>query len=68
MEQLPFIIANKIASSGTKFQGATAVHFLEKSIDEQKSYWDGKISEAISNDIIAELDSFFNNPIFSINL
>ena len=67
-EQLPFMIANAIARDGTKFHGPTGIHFLEKSIDEQKSYWDDKISEAISNDIIAELDSFFNNPIFSINL
>ena len=66
MEQLPFMIANKIAKEGTKFHGPTGIHFLEKSIDEQKSYWDDKISEAISNDIIAELDSFFNNPTFSI--
>ena len=65
-EQLPFMIANAIARDGTKFHGPTGIHFLEKSIDEQKSYWDNKISEAISNDIIAELDSFFNNPLFSI--
>ena len=64
-EQLPFMIANAIARDGTKFHGPTGIHFLEKSIDEQKSYWDDKISEAISNDIIAELDSFFNNPIWS---
>ena len=62
-DQLAFMIAKKIGRDGT-----TGIHFLEKSIDEQKSYWDDKISEAISNDIIAELDSFFNNPIFSINL
>ena len=62
-DQLAFAIAKKIGRDGT-----TGIHFLEKSIDEQKSYWDDKISEAISNDIIAELDSFFNNPIFSINL
>ena len=62
-EQLAFMIARKIGNEG--YEG---IHFLEKSIDEQKSYWDDKISEAISNDIIAELDSFFNNPIFSINL
>ena len=67
-DQLAFMIANAIARDGTKFHGPTGIHFLEKSIDEQKSYWDDKISEAISNDIIAELDSFFNNPIFSINL
>ena len=60
-EQLPYMIANAIARDGT-----TGIHFLEKSIDEQKSYWDDKISEAISNDIIAELDSFFNNPIWSV--
>ena len=66
MEQLPFMIANAIARDGTKFHGPTGIHFLEKSIDEQKSYWDNKISEAISNDIIAELDSFFNNPIWSV--
>ena len=65
-EQLAFMIANKIGSDGTKFHGPTGIHFLEKSIDEQKSYWDNKISEAISNDIIAELDSFFNNPFLSI--
>lgn len=65
-EQLPFMIANAIARDGTKFHGPTGLHFLEKSIDEQKSYWDDKISEAISNDIIAELDSFFNNPIWSV--
>ena len=65
-EQLPFMIANAIARDGTKFHGPTGIHFLEKSIDEQKSYWDDKISEAISNDIIAELDSFFNNPIWSV--
>ena len=65
-EQLAFMIANKIAKEGTKFHGPTGIHFLEKSIDEQKSYWDDKISEAISNDIIAELDSFFNNPIWSV--
>ena len=65
-KQLPFRIANAIARDGTKFHGPTGIHFLEKSIDEQKSYWDNKISEAISNDIIAELDSFFNNPTFSI--
>ena len=59
--QLAFVIAKKIGRDGT-----TGIHFLEKSIDEQKSYWDNKISEAISNDIIAELDSFFNNPFFSI--
>ncbi len=64
--QLAFMIANKIARDGTKFHGPTGIHFLEKSIDEQKSYWDDKISEAISNDIIAELDSFFNNPIWSV--
>ena len=62
-DQLAFMIAKKIGRDGT-----TGIHFLEKSIDEQKSYWDDKISEAISNDIIAELDSFFNNPIFSVNL
>lgn len=62
-EQLPFMIANKI-----KREGFRGIHFLEKSIDEQKAYWDDKISEAISNDIIAELDSFFNNPLFSVNL
>ena len=66
MKQLPFMIANAIARDGTKFHGPTGIHFLEKSIDEQKSYWDDKISEAISNDIIAELDSFFNNPIWSV--
>ena len=60
-DQLAFMIAKKIGRDGT-----TGIHFLEKSIDEQKSYWDDKISEAISNDIIAELDSFFNNPLFSI--
>ena len=60
-DQLAFMIARKIGRDGT-----TGIHFLEKSIDEQKSYWDDKISEAISNDIIAELDSFFNNPIWSI--
>ena len=60
-EQLPFAIATKI-----KKEGFPGIHFLEKSIDEQKSYWDDKISEAISNDIIAELDSFFNNPIWSV--
>ena len=65
-EQLPYMIANAIARDGTKFHGPTGIHFLEKSIDEQKSYWDDKISEAISNDIIAELDSFFNNPIWSV--
>ena len=65
-EQLPFMIANKIKKEGTKFHGPTGIHFLEKSIDEQKSYRDDKISEAISNDIIAELDSFFNNPIWSV--
>ena len=65
-EQLAFMIANKIGRDGTKFHGPTGIHFLEKSIDEQKSYWDDKISEAISNDIIAELDSFFNNPIWSV--
>ena len=59
--QLAFAIAKKIGRDGT-----TGIHFLEKSIDEQKSYWDDKISEAISNDIIAELDSFFNNPFLSI--
>ena len=59
--QLAFAIAKKIGRDGT-----TGIHFLEKSIDEQKSYWDDKISEAISNDIIAELDSFFNNPIRSV--
>ena len=63
MDQLAFMIARKIGN-----EGYDGIHFLEKSIDEQKSYWDDKISEAISNDIIAELDSFFNNPIFSINL
>ena len=62
-DQLAFMIAKKIGRDGT-----TGIHFLEKSIDEQKSYWDDKISEAISNDIIAELDSFFNNPILSIKL
>lgn len=61
MEQLPFMIANKI-----KREGFRGIHFLDKSIDEQKTYWDNKISEAISNDIIAELDSFFNNPFFSV--
>ena len=66
MDQLAFMIANKIGSDGTKFHGPTGIHFLEKSIDEQKSYWDDKISEAISNDIIAELDSFFNNPFLNI--
>ena len=60
-DQLAFMIARKIGRDGT-----TGIHFLEKSIDEQKSYWDDKISEAISNDIIAELDSFFNNPIWSV--
>ena len=65
-KQLPFMIANAIARDGTKFHGPTGIHFLEKSIDEQKSYWDDKISEAISNDIIAELDSFFNNPIWGV--
>ena len=60
-DQLAFMIAKKIGRDGT-----TGIHFLEKSIDEQKSYWDDKISEAISNDIIAELDSFFNNPIWSV--
>ena len=65
-KQLPYMIANAIARDGTKFHGPTGIHFLEKSIDEQKAYWDEKISEAISNDIIAELDSFFNNPTFSI--
>ena len=60
-DQLAFVIAKKIGRDGT-----TGIHFLEKSIDEQKSYWDDKISEAISNDIIAELDSFFNNPIWSV--
>ena len=60
-DQLAFMIAKKIGRDGT-----TGIHFLEKSIDEQKSYWDDRISEAISNDIIAELDSFFNNPTFSI--
>ena len=60
-DQLAFAIAKKIGRDGT-----TGIHFLEKSIDEQKSYWDDKISEAISNDIIAELDSFFNNPIWSV--
>ena len=65
-KQLPYMIANAIARDGTKFHGPTGIHFLEKSIDEQKSYWDDKISEAISNDIIAELDSFFNNPIWSV--
>ena len=65
-KELPYMIANAIARDGTKFHGPTGIHFLEKSIDEQKSYWDNKISEAISNDIIAELDSFFNNPIWSI--
>ena len=60
-DQLAFMIAKKIGRDGT-----TGIHFLEKSIDEQKSYWDDKISEAISNDIIAELDSFFNNPFLSI--
>ena len=60
-DQLAFMIAKKIGRDGT-----VGIHFLEKSIDEQKSYWDDRISEAISNDIIAELDSFFNNPIFSI--
>ena len=60
-DQLAFMIANKIGRDGT-----AGIHFLEKSIDEQKSYWDDKISEAISNDIIAELDSFFNNPIWSV--
>ena len=62
-DQLAFMIAKKIGREGT-----TGIHFLEKSIDEQKAYWDERISEAISNDIIAELDSFFNNPIFSIKL
>lgn len=62
-DQLAFMIARKIGA-----EGYDGIHFLEKSIDEQKSYWDDKISEAISNDIIAELDSFFNNPIWSINL
>ena len=65
-DQFAFMIANAIARDGTKFHGPTGIHFLEKSIDEQKSYWDDKISEAISNDIIAELDSFFNNPIWSV--
>ena len=65
-DQLAFAIAKKIGRDGTKFHGPTGIHFLEKSIDEQKSYWDDKISEAISNDIIAELDSFFNNPIWSV--
>ena len=60
-DQLAFMIAKKIGRDGT-----TGIHFLEKSIDEQKSYWDDKISEAISNDIIAELDSFFNKPIWSV--
>ena len=60
-DQLAFMIARKIGN-----EGYDGIHFLEKSIDEQKSYWDDKISEAISNDIIAELDSFFNNPIWSI--
>ena len=60
-DQLAFAIAKKIGRDGT-----TGIHFLEKSIDEQKAYWDEKISEAISNDIIAELDSFFNNPIWSV--
>lgn len=60
-DQLAFMIAKKIGRDGT-----TGIHFLEKSIDEQKAYWDDKISEAISNDIIAELDSFFNNPIWSV--
>ena len=60
-DQLAFMIARKIGRDGT-----TGIHFLEKSIDEQKVYWDDKISEAISNDIIAELDSFFNNPIWSV--
>ena len=59
--QLAFAIAKKIGRDGT-----TGMHLLAKSIDEQKSYWDDKISEAISNDIIAELDSFFNNPFLSI--
>ena len=60
-DQLAFMIARKIGN-----EGYDGIHFLEKSIDEQKSYWDNKISEAISNDIIAELDSFFNNPIWSV--
>ena len=60
-DQLAFMIARKIGN-----EGYDGIHFLEKSIDEQKSYWDDKISEAISNDIIAELDSFFNNPIWSV--
>lgn len=60
-DQLSFLIRRSIADNG--FDG---IHFLEKSIDEQKTYWDDKISSAIADDIIFELDSWFSSPLFEI--
>lgn len=61
MNQLAYVIARKISNEG--FDG---IHFLEKSIDEQKTYWDDKISSAIADDIVIELDSWFSSPLFEI--
>lgn len=60
-DQLAYVIARKIGRDGVE-----GIHFLEKSLEEQKQYWEDQISEAISNDIIAELDSWFNNPIWNV--
>lgn len=61
LDQLSYAIARKIGRDGVE-----GIHFLEKSLEEQKQYWEDQISEAISKDIIAELDSWFSNPIWNV--
>lgn len=56
-KSLAFLISRKIGREGTE-----GLHFLEKSLDEQKDYWFNRIADAIGSDIESEI-SFLLSPL-----
>lgn len=49
---LAYIISRSIGENGTK---VTPIFFLSRALDEDRSYWNDKIDEAVYNDILANV-------------
>lgn len=56
--QLVYLISRKIAEKG--FEGSG---FLEKSLEDQSDYWEGRIADAVYQDVIEEF-KVWATPVF----
>lgn len=60
---LAFLIARKIGREGTE-----GSHFLSMTLSEQENYFTDKIINAITDDIMAQLDEYFKPNPFKIEI